>query len=545
MGPPRPKRIKHRIFGVETECSPHGLTHDFEDVRRYQERILPILFPDGPSRNVARSGHHFLDNQGKTNFEAHTGVWEISTPETIGAKNIALQETSSLQIFAHVASELKRLFPEEYGKLSLHKADRNCQLKFNGAGEPIGLSTGGNFGSSHGNYGVLTTLTVNGLRKLDLFRKTRWTLIGNGMPDIDPRGLLKYTLSQRVGLIYIPESPSSNNAAVPILGIKCFRSGYHLARDTQPIGRHHDPSENQNMSEVQLFLKRITMDIMLALIEDEDFLTLPPPIDDPRLERGNELVEVLNFFNADLFGQRTVRLADGQNWSAVNFQRHFLAEAERYFREGRGSLTAERKEGLELWSRVLDALEREDLEELARILDWAAVLYYIYMPRLEKFKIDPERLISTEPSAGIKPFRKIDTRRGKETLLGHFLYCTLQFANVETEKSLYGNLVRTGRMEKWFTKEQLLRASQTPPVDTVANYRRELIEWVRQRPEVRLKSWDWERITIAQDAEILHLEVISYHDCLDPHKAKVKELGKENVTPEMIFKNGTISIKGN
>lgn len=544
---PTPQRIKRRIMGAENECMVNGILVEghasaTEDGRQtmtenaYKTAAKEVLFPKEEqwriSKNTTAQQQCFYRDQGKIGFEGLT--IERSTPECIGAREVALRETASLKILADAATKLRNRHPTNFGKVSFHKTDRNCKLEKDAEGRTtVGLD---HCGSSHGNYLTFAWVRAEDIRNIDSFLLTRYSTIGNGWLEITPQGFLQYVLSQRAGVIGIYENVSSSNPA-PLIGLKGFTP---ISEGTLSVSyanhriwrRYHDPSENQNMSEVQIFLKRGVMDLMLILVETGNIIP-PPAIRDKRFEKAaSPIVALTRFFNSDIFGQRKVRLANDEYWSANDFQRYWISQVELHFEKNKSACTYERREVLDLWKKVIKALEEKDLETLARILDWAGVLYYLLMPRLEKLGLDPMLIIYPTESEGIRFDRKTTVKKGEQTLISLFLMLLVEYADADTSRSPYGKLLEHGFMDRLFSPEEVRLATEAPPRNTRANYREELMQCLHQLPDMWLASLRWDEIVVAKpnpDQMIAsYLTEIKFtHNFSNPYLARVRQLGCE------------------
>ena len=238
----------------------------------------------------------------------------------------------------------------------------------------------------------------------------------------------------------------------------------------------------------------------------------------------------MRIFNTDIRFTSTIRLKNGEEWTSLDFQRYYLKEARRFFAEGRGTLTPERKWTLELWGKTLNALNRWDLPYLARYLDWAAVLYYEVMPRLKRLGFDPELLFSNSsllsdsgPSAppGIPCDYEFQRKGETETLLKYFLYFLTSYANVDASSSPYGLYLRQGLMKQIFTREEIEFAKNNPPRRTRAKLREELIR--NPPPGMTLYQFAWDSLLFTPPHTTNGLRV----DLPNPYRHNARKGGEE------------------
>lgn len=131
---------------------------------------------------------------------------------------------------------------------------------------------------------------------------------------------------------------------------------------------HADPSHyrrlhvivgDANMAEVSTYLKVGTMLILFRMMED-GFLKEDLTLADPLLEFRSVSRDI------DFRGRLT--LLNGEELSAVEIQRRYLAAARRYLRKAGAS--EEERDLIARWAEALGAIEK-DWQQLASKLDWA------------------------------------------------------------------------------------------------------------------------------------------------------------------------------
>jgi proteasome accessory factor A len=113
------------------------------------------------------------------------------------------------------------------------------------------------------------------------------------------------------------------------------------------------------MSETTTLLKAGATGLVLRMAEAA---TMVPglTLDDP--------VQALGEVSRDLTGRSRVRLADGRQMSALDIQREYLVKA-RDFTGQRGADAVSRRV-LGMWERALDAIGTQNLDTIAREIDW-------------------------------------------------------------------------------------------------------------------------------------------------------------------------------
>lgn len=509
--------IYERLMGSELELGLSRISATL--VVKYVNKVLiPKKYYPRPS----------LMNQAKFEVDGH--LPEYKTPECLGPRELALHEATAIDLIGSAVLVLRA--DKKFGndKFSLHKSDRNCEVvdvkvdvKYESAPSDF-YCPPNSFGSCHSNYLTYRQISPEIIKRfLTHFLLTRWICIGNIWVEIGSQNELKVTLSQRAGLI----GQMYNTASIGATRIKPL-----ISTKDEPLAndkiwrRYHDVSGNQNMSEWQTYLKHATMDLMFMMIESPSFLVSLPPIVDKNRDinfypnqnqnQNYQLMKTVDFFNADIFGERTVRLADGRNWSTLNFQRYFISEVERYKKESRGPFNEKREKALQFWIQITDAIERKDLVFLARYLDWAAILYYYISPALNRLGEELESIIGISKK-GIPYDREIETKKGKVKVLSYIHNIIIEYANMVTENSPYGLLIKKGLMEKMFSPEEILHAKNKPPAKTRAACREELMLWVKEQPNMTIFGEGWGTIVVEEYGKKIN---VIFNDPYCPHIEK-------------------------
>jgi len=533
MNSPRPRVIKRRLGGAETEIGLRGFPkfcQDDEILRLWRELIAGTL-PENRRERFSKSAHRAtLLNQGRCYKDSE---WlEYATPECISAKETTLQETAGLGIITKAIERFKAKHAR-FEKLSAHKCNRNTVIvdgPFSGNSHYISSASLG----SHGNYIALRNYSGGGKHDppigfgafesvLETFFLSRSCIMGNGWFEILPRGGIRFLLSQRTDVTLARSSHTPANGDKPL-----FNPSDEAHARADIWRRFHDVAEDSNMSEVQIYLKRGIMDILLALAEAEDFFISPPSFGDERFARGvvSGHTAIGRFWNTDPRAQSVVLLDNGEYWSALDFQFYLLEEAHRYFREGRGPLTEERREVLALWEETLGDISRFDLAKLSTYLDWAAVLYRAIIPYCEGAGIDSERLILPGERGGhfydaIAYDTPFETKRGRAKILSHFLQTIIEYANVDVGRGIYGTLLKRGLMRRLFSDEEKLAAETMPPMETRANYREALLGAVAEkRPSWAVNETDW-MLVKCDNGNIRY-----NHYMRNPYRARIPEISE-------------------
>ncbi|MFC5678694.1 depupylase/deamidase Dop [Aeromicrobium endophyticum] len=219
--------------------------------------------------------------------------------------------------------------------------------------------------------------------------------------------------------------------------------------DPKKYRRLHVIIGDANCSEIAIYLKHGTTSLVLAMIE-AGFIT-------GSLELARPVRAVHDISHDPTLTQR-VELADGRSLTALEVQREYLELAKAFVAQ-QGS-DEQTDDVLRRWESVLDRLARDPME-CVRELDWVAKLAL-----LERYR---ER-------------DSLDWDHAKLHLVD------LQYHDIRLHKGLYHQLVRTGRIDRLFTDEQIAAAVTDPPHDTRAYFRGMCL--ARFSGDIAAASWD-------------------------------------------------------
>jgi len=523
---PRPQRIKRRIIGSENEFGAtfvptieRELLFGQEHGKAKMELLHSILPNRGKGRVFSGYCYGILPDQAKVSFDRHILEW--SSPECDSAWELALHESAAMDVITDGVKKFQASCPE-FPKFSLHKTDRNCEPEERDPSTQKRTSDN-TAGSSHGNYLTFRRVTLPYLQQLETFIVTRLPLIGNGWVE-KINGTLRFVCSQRAGFLHDDvsiQAPGTTIGAVkPLLNT---RDEPHAQADIWR--RLHDITGNQNMSEWQLYLKYGTMDLILLLIEEETFKR-PPKIIDPRFPH---LWQIISFFNADPLARKKILVEGGKLWSSMDFQFHYISEVRKLFARHPGLLTKDRKKVLRLWIKFTYAVARGRLEYLAHYLDWAAELYYLFLPSLRRLGKDLDDFIEPDPECieaehMLRPDTEIPTKHGGKKAESYFQQMLVEYANIDVNsaKSLYGKLIRDGFVIPLFSSAEKEHAQNSPPPNTRANRRGKIMTWVLDSRGV-INTVDWTYLTITRMPRGSKSQKM-----LNPYLARVKEIEEGN-----------------
>jgi len=209
------------------------------------------------------------------------------------------------------------------------------------------------------------------------------------------------------------------------------------------------------------------------------------PVKDMTLENP---IRAIREISHDMTGRRKVRLANGREMSALEIQTEYHNRAVEFAdREGFGPV---HRQMLELWGRVLKAVDTEDLTLVDREIDWAT-----------KFSL-------------------IERYRAKRDLpLSHprIAQMDLAYHDISRTRGLYYLLERNGQVDRVAHEPRVFEAKNVPPQTTRARLRGEFIR--RAQEKRRDFTVDWVHLKLNDQAQRTVL-------CKDPFKAVDERVDK-------------------
>ncbi|HEV7212043.1 MAG TPA: proteasome accessory factor PafA2 family protein, partial [Blastococcus sp.] len=275
-----------------------------------------------------------------------------------------------------------------------------------------------------------------------------------------------YCVSQRAEHIWEGVS-SATTRSRPIINT---RDEPHA--DAERYRRLHVIVGDSNMNETTTLLKVTMTDLVLRMIE------AGVPIKDMTLENP---IRAIREISHDMTGRRKVRLASGREMSALEIQTEYHSRAQEFVdREGFGPV---HRQMLELWGRVLKAVDTEDLSLIDREIDWAT-----------KFSL-------------------IERYRAKRELpLSHprIAQMDLAYHDISRTRGLYYLLERAGQVDRVAHEPRVFEAKNVPPQTTRARLRGEFIRKAQEKR--RDFTVDWVHLKLNDQAQRTVL-------CKDPFKA--------------------------
>jgi proteasome accessory factor A len=440
--------MERRIFGLETE---YGVTCTYRGQRRLSpDEVARYLF-----RRVVswgRSSNVFLRNGARLYLDVGSHP-EYATPECDSVADLVAHDRAGERILEGLLVDAEKRLHDEgiAGEIYLFKNNTDSAGNSYGCHENYLVSR-------HGEFGRLADVLIP-------FLVTRQLICGAGKVLQTPRGAV-YCLSQRAEHIWEGVS-SATTRSRPIINT---RDEPHA--DAERYRRLHVIVGDSNMNEVTTLLKVGTADIVLRMIEAGVVMR------DLSLENP---IRAIREVSHDVTGRRKVRLANNKEISGLEIQQEYLAKATEFVERRGGDQTAKRV--VELWGRVLRAIETDNLEPVSREIDWVTKLRLI--ERYQK-KFD---LPLSHPRIAQMDLAYHDVRRGR---------------------GLYGLMEKRGQVDRVATDLEIFEAKETPPQTTRARLRGEFIRHAQEKR--RDFTVDWVHLKLNDQAQRTVL-------CKDPFRA--------------------------
>ncbi|MFI5844188.1 Pup--protein ligase [Catenuloplanes sp. NPDC051500] len=440
--------MERRIFGLETE---YGVTCTYRGQRRLSpDEVARYLF-----RRVVswgRSSNVFLRNGARLYLDVGSHP-EYATPECDSVLDLVAHDRAGERILEGLLVDAEKRLHDEgiAGEIYLFKNNTDSAGNSYGCHENYLVSR-------HGEFGRLADVLIP-------FLVTRQLICGAGKVLQTPRGAV-YCLSQRAEHIWEGVS-SATTRSRPIINT---RDEPHA--DAERYRRLHVIVGDSNMNEVTTLLKVGTADIVLRMIEAGVVMR------DLSLENP---IRAIREVSHDITGRRKVRLASNKEISALEIQQEYLAKATEFVERRGGDDTAKRV--VELWGRVLDAVESGNLDPVAREIDWVSKLKLI-----ERYQAKNDLPLS-HPRIAQMDLAYHDIRRGR---------------------GLYGLMERRKQVDRISNDLEIYEAKETPPQTTRARLRGEFIKHAQEKR--RDFTVDWVHLKLNDQAQRTVL-------CKDPFRA--------------------------
>ncbi len=354
---------------------------------------------------------------------------EYATPECADPLEATLYDKAGEVVMHQAATKATALLPEGQ-RLLLHKNNSDGK---------------GNSYGSHENYLLSRSVPFGAIvQHLTAFLVTRQIFTGSGKVGTEHgRSHVEYQISQRADF-FEEEIGLETTIKRSIINT---RDEPHA--DTLKYRRLHVIIGDATQSEIQTFVKLGAASLMVMALED-GMLGDPIVLSDP--------VRAVTQISHDPSLQQRVRLANGDEATALELQRHYFDLAEQYVRTH--DLAPAYKQVVEEWRSLLSDIE-DGYEAVADRLDWAAKL------------------------ATIEGYRRRDSLAWDDPKLS---LVDLQFHDVDPGKGLYQRLVQAGRIRRLFSDAEVNEAIHKAPESTRAYFRGECLR--RYGSSVVAANWD-------------------------------------------------------
>jgi proteasome accessory factor A len=400
-------------MGIETEF---GVTCTFHGHRRLSpDEVARYLF-----RRVVswgRSSNVFLQNGARLYLDVGSHP-EYATAECDGLVQLINHDRAGELVLEELLVDAERRLADEGigGDIYLFKNNTD--------------SAGNSYGC-HENYLVVRAGEFSRISDVLLpFLVTRQLICGAGKVLQTPKAAT-YCLSQRAEHIWEGVS-SATTRSRPIINT---RDEPHA--DAEKYRRLHVIVGDSNMSETTTMLKVGSAALVLEMIEAgvsfRDFA-----LDNP--------IRAIREVSHDTTGRRPVRLAGGRQASALDIQREYHARAVEHMRDRRPD--PEMDLVVDLWGRMLDAVETQDFSAVDTEVDWVIKrkLFQRYQDRYDMDLADPK-------------IAQLD----------------LAFHDIKRGRGVFDVMSRKGLVRRVTTDEDIKAAVEEPPQTTRAKLRGDFI----------------------------------------------------------------------
>ena len=400
-------------MGIETE---YGVTCTSKGQRRLSpDEVARYLF----RRVVAwgRSSNVFLENGSRLYLDVGSHP-EYATAECDSVHQLIVHDRAGERILEDLLVDAEQRLADEGigGDIYLFKNNTD--------------SAGNSYGC-HENYLVSRTGEFGRVSDVLLpFLVTRQLICGAGKV-LTLGHEAKLCLSQRADHIWEGVS-SATTRSRPIINT---RDEPHA--DAEKYRRMHVIVGDSNMSETTTMLKVGSALLVLEMIESgisfHDFA-----LDNP--------IRAIRDISHDITGRREIRLAGGRTATALSIQREYHARAVKHLADRTPDPVMDRV--VDLWGRVLDAVESDDFSGVDTEIDWVIKrkLFQRYQDRLS-----------------------IDLSHPKIAQLD------LAYHDIRRGRGVFDVLQRKGLAARVVTDEEIDAAVGTPPQTTRARLRGEFI----------------------------------------------------------------------
>lgn len=335
-----------RVVGIETEygitcASADGGEPPLDPEAAAQELFRPVL-------ERTRSTNTFLDNGARLYLDVGSHP-EYATAECDRLEDLLANDRAGELIFAELAEEANaRLAEREIaGEIHLFRNNNDAE--------------GNSFGC-HENYLVRRRPDYRArIQTMLPFFVTRQIVVGAGHIRFDEEGAARYEFSQRAWQMDDAISAASTRSR-PMINTRDEPHG-----DPEKYRRMHVIVGDSNIAQASTGLKIAATEALLTLVEEGGEL--------PEFRLADPIAAIRTA-SADLTGRARLELAEGGTATALDIQKAFRDAALDFLdASGRAAeLDPLRRDMLDLWTRAIDAVEKQEPESIATEIDWAAKL---------------------------------------------------------------------------------------------------------------------------------------------------------------------------
>ncbi len=433
--------MDRRIFGLETE---YGVTCTFRGQRRLSpDEVARYLF-----RRVVswgRSSNVFLRNGSRLYLDVGSHP-EYATAECDDVIQLVTHDRAGERILEGLVVDAEARLRDEgiHGDIYLFKNNTDSAGNSYGCHENYLISR-------HGDFTKIADAMLP-------FLVSRQLITGAGKVQQTPRGAV-YCMSQRADHIWEGVS-SATTRSRPIINT---RDEPHA--DAERYRRLHVIVGDSNMSETTTMLKVGSADLILRMLEAGTVMR------DMTLENP---IRAIREISHDPTGRRTVRLANGRELSALEIQSEYFEKA-RDFADRHGLASDPRSvpaRVLDLWERVLKAVDTEDLDAIGTEIDWVIKL---------------------------KLLQRYMDRHGMSLKDHRIAQLDLTYHDISRERGLFYLLEKRGMAERITHEPEVFEAMNVPPATTRAKLRGEFIRRAQERR--RDYTVDWVHLKLNDQAQ--------------------------------------------
>ncbi|MCQ9677459.1 Pup--protein ligase [Corynebacterium sp. BF-R-2] len=318
------------------------------------------------------------------------------------------------------------------------------------------VDSAGNSYGCHENYLISRHVVLKDLGQALLpFMITRQLICGAGMiqksAGDEPA---RFVLSQRADQVWEGVS-SATTRSRPIINTRDEPHG-----DSKRFRRMHVIVGDSSMAEPTVALKVGSTLLMLEMLE--------AGFDVPHCAVQHPIHHIRDIA-LDPTGSTRLPLADGSTATALEVQQALCAAAQRWldYREDAGTPTAEMARVVDLWQRMLTAIESQDFSGVDREIDWV-----IKRSLLERYR----------------------ARLGGEWAHPKLAQIDLTYHDIRPGRGLFSVLEQRGMVKRWIDDATIEAAVDNPPQTTRAKLRGEFLAAARQLDAA--VTVDWTRMKV-------------------------------------------------